>query len=60
MATSVQGSFNIRRFERLLQAETNPARQVLISQLLGEERARVQAVAPDGVGGSEQGLRAAA
>ena len=41
MATSVQGSFNLRRFERLLTAETNPARRVLISQLLSEEQARL-------------------
>ncbi len=53
-----QGSFNIRRFERLLHSETNPARHVLISQLLVEERARVQARA--GVDGPTQGLRAAA
>ncbi|HEY2661994.1 MAG TPA: hypothetical protein VGI79_19900 [Caulobacteraceae bacterium] len=60
MATLAQGSFHIRRFERLLQVETNPARQVLISQLLGDARARAgfQAVAPPG--GPAPGLRAAA
>ena len=42
MAAHYLTSFNIRRFERLLLTETNPARRVLITQLLGEEQTRIE------------------
>ena len=39
--SSQASSFCTRRLERLLLSETNPARQVLLAQLLDEQRTRI-------------------